>query len=61
MTWCLGNVVAKDYADKGVLPRKESNEKKIDGAVTLIMAMAHFSAGEENRENYFESNDFMVI
>ena len=61
MTWCLGNVVAKDFADKGVLPRKESNEKKIDGAVTLIMAMAQFCTGEEQQDNYYEEHDFVVI
>ena len=61
MTWCIGNVVAKDFADKGVIPRKESAEKKIDGAVTLIMAMAHFYTGEEEEANYFETNDLVLV
>lgn len=61
MTWCLGNVVAKDFADKGVLPRKENNEKKIDGAVTAIMAIGHFFTHDEDEMNYFESNNLVMI
>jgi len=61
LTWCIGNVVAKDFADKGVIPRKESAEKKIDGAVTLIMAMTHFYTGEEEEENYYENNNVVLL
>ena len=57
MTWCLGNVIAKDFADRGVLPRRENTTKKIDGAVTAIMSLSHFFVpDQEDDVNYFENN-----
>lgn len=39
-TWMVGNVVARRDAKDNIYPRKESEEKKIDGAVATIMALA---------------------
>ena len=56
MTWCIGNVVAKEYADRGVMPHKENKDKKIDGAITLIMAMTHFCE-EDNVVSFYDDAD----
>lgn len=56
MTWCIGNVVGKHLPgnDDVVRPIKEQSENKIDGAVTLIMAIGRLqlSAGEEQESAY---------
>lgn len=39
MAWMMSNVVAKTDAKDNVYPRKERDEKKIDGFVALCMAM----------------------
>lgn len=41
MSWCISNVVGKYLPgnDDVVKPIKEQNENKIDGAVSLIMAI----------------------
>lgn len=46
MTWMMSNVVAKVDAKDNVYPRKERDEKKIDGFVALCMAMNRAMAGE---------------
>lgn len=43
LAWMMGNVVAHEDANENVLPRKEGEENKIDGAVALIMAIARAS------------------
>jgi phage terminase large subunit-like protein len=40
LTWMVGNVIARRDAKDNVYPRKESEDKKIDGAVAIIMALA---------------------
>lgn len=56
MTWCIGNVVGKNLPgnDDVVRPIKEQSENKIDGAVTLIMAIGRLqlNAGEEQESAY---------
>lgn len=37
--WMMGNVTASADRNENVFPRKEQPEKKIDGAVALIIAM----------------------
>lgn len=37
LTWMVGNVVAHVDAKDNIYPRKESPEKKIDGAITTLM------------------------
>lgn len=39
LTWMVGNVVAHLDAKDNIYPRKESEEKKIDGAVAIIMGL----------------------
>ena len=39
MAWMMGNVTAAEDRNQNVFPRKEFAEKKIDGAVALIIAM----------------------
>lgn len=50
MTWCISNVVGKYLPgnDDVVRPIKEKNENKIDGAVSLIMAIGRAMLHEEN-------------
>lgn len=40
MTWCLGNVCAKEDKNENVFPFKERPEAKIDGGAALLTAMA---------------------
>ena len=40
LTWMMSNVVAHLDAKDNIYPRKESEEKKIDGAVAIIMGLA---------------------
>lgn len=48
LSWMIGNVVAKlDFKDN-IFPRKETYEKKIDGAVALIMALSLCINEEDN-------------
>lgn len=47
LTWMMGNVVAKRDFKDNVFPRKEVYENKIDGAVSLIMALG-LCVNEEN-------------
>jgi phage terminase large subunit-like protein len=39
MAWMIGNVTAQEDRNQNVFPRKERAEKKIDGAVALIIAV----------------------
>lgn len=56
MTWCIRNVVGGHYtgSDDRVRPLKEGYENKIDGAISLIMAIGRIqlSAGEEQESAY---------
>ena len=65
LTWMIGNVVAREDANKNVYPRKPDNEddKKIDGAVALIMAMALALAPEEESDDgsYLEDDDILFL
>lgn len=46
--WMVANVTAKEDANENIYPRKESPEKKIDGAVAGIMALSRAMAGQQN-------------
>lgn len=39
LSWMIGNVTAQEDRNQNVFPRKERPEKKIDGAVALIIAL----------------------
>lgn len=40
LSWCMGNIVAKEDRKGNIFPNKEDNAKKIDAGVALIMAFA---------------------
>lgn len=52
MTWMMGNVVAKLDAKEHIYPRKEMPASKIDGAVSLIIAMGRAMAMREADPTY---------
>jgi phage terminase large subunit-like protein len=39
LTWMVGNTVVRPNAKDEIFPRKETDEKKIDGTVALSIAM----------------------
>lgn len=56
LSWMMGNVVSKEDANGNVFPRKESNAKKIDGAVALLMGIsrAMVLAGEPSVDDFYD-------
>lgn len=38
-TWCISNVLGKEFSNGGLMPAKENNVSKIDAAVAMIMAV----------------------
>lgn len=50
MTWMMGNVIAHLDAKEHIYPRKEKPENKIDGVVSLIMAMGRAMTVTEEPE-----------
>ncbi|MCV6576277.1 MAG: terminase large subunit [Cohaesibacter sp.] len=62
LTWMVSNVIAKPDANDNVFPRKPSEEKKIDGAVALIMALGlAMSEDQAAQESYLETEDVMFL
>ncbi|MTI12641.1 terminase large subunit [Sansalvadorimonas verongulae] len=59
MTWCIGNVVGKHLPgnDDVVRPIKQKAANKIDGAVSLIMAVGRAMLNEDTSSNY-EDEDY---
>ena len=59
MTWCIGNVIGKNLPgnDDVVRPIKQGNDNKIDGAVSLIMAIGRVLMGEPqgNLNDFFNN------
>jgi phage terminase large subunit-like protein len=56
MTWCISNVIGKHLPgnDDVVRPIKQGNDNKIDGAVTLIMAVGRAMTGEVKEKSFWE-------
>jgi len=51
MSWCFGNVIAKEQMDgKYYRPVKEHKDNKIDTAVAALLAFIGIWAPEENNE-----------
>jgi phage terminase large subunit-like protein len=46
-TWMISNVVAKEDAKENVYPRKERAENKIDGVISLLMALGRCQHEQE--------------
>ncbi|PLW77079.1 terminase [Cohaesibacter celericrescens] len=61
LTWMMSNVIAKADANDNVFPRKPSVEKKIDGAVALIMALGMAMADEPDEGTYLEEEDVLFL
>ena len=62
LAWMVGNTVAREDANGNVFPRKETNAKKIDGLVALLMGIsrAMVLAGTEVGDDGFYDNPIMV-
>jgi phage terminase large subunit-like protein len=61
MAWMIGNVVGHYDAKENVYPRKERQENKIDGAVSLIMALGLKLKGEVQQSSYLSSSDLLIL
>lgn len=62
LAWMIGNVTAQSDRNGNVFPRKESDERKIDGAVALIVAVACRSAFEQAPEtSYYDTAGLFVL
>ena len=51
-TWMISNVVAKEDAKENVYPRKERSENKIDGVISLLMALGRCQHEQETRIDF---------
>ena len=60
MSWCMENVTAKEDRNDNVYPRKEHRDKKIDGAVTLIIAKGQ-AFEPEPEQSYLETGDMVFL
>ncbi|MBL4761408.1 MAG: terminase large subunit [Gammaproteobacteria bacterium] len=57
MNWMMSNVVAKIDAKDNIYPRKEKVENKIDGVISLIMAIGRALFREEEGESIYNETD----
>ena len=61
LTWMISNVTAKADANDNVFPRRPNEDKKIDGAVAVIMALGLAMADDHSPTSYLEVDDLMVL
>lgn len=63
LAWCIGNVVGHYDARSNVYPKREFNEKKIDAAIALIMALGVqiSSEYESNGYAYADGRELLVF
>lgn len=61
LSWMIGNVVGHYDAKENVYPRKERPENKIDGAISLIMALGLKLKGEITGPSIYETRGFAEI
>lgn len=57
LTWCVSNVVVRPDPRGNVYPRKDSPEKKIDGAVALFLAANRAMVADPDKRSIFEEYD----
>lgn len=55
LAWMIGNVTAQVDRNDNVFPRKERPERKIDGAVGLIMALSRALAAPDDEASVYET------
>ena len=64
MTWMMSNVIANEDAKENVYPRKLRSEDKIDGPISLIMAVGRHLAGDasgKTEESVYETRGLLFI
>jgi phage terminase large subunit-like protein len=59
--WCISNVVAKADKKDNVYPNKERDEAKIDGAVSLIMAIGADMNGDRPPRSVYQDRGLVEI
>lgn len=57
-TWMISNVVAKEDAKENVYPRKERAENKIDGVISLLMALGRC---QHEQDNAIDFDDLLSV
>jgi len=50
LAWMISNVVVEEDRNQNIFPRKQANHLKIDGAVSLIMALSRLIVGADEPE-----------
>lgn len=61
MSWMIGNVVAYEDKKENVFPRKARDENKIDGPVSLMMAIGLQMAEHDDGVSAYETERLTVI
>ncbi|NUO63941.1 MAG: terminase large subunit [Gemmatimonadaceae bacterium] len=61
LAWMIGNVTAQEDRNQNVFPRKEFPEKKIDGAVALIIAIGRALAQPDEVSSVYETRGVRVL
>ena len=57
-TWMISNVVGKEDAKENVYPRKERAENKIDGVISLLMALGRC---QKQQETMIDFDDLLTV
>jgi len=61
LTWMVSNVVCHEDNKGNIFPRKERPENKIDGVVSLIMALNRALTGEAEQPSIYETQGVRVF
>lgn len=61
LAWMISNVVCHVDAKENVFPRKQTAKNKIDGPVTLIMALARWMVSEEIKPSVYETTGITFV
>ena len=61
LTWCISNVVGRYDARSNVYPRKATDERKIDRAMALIMALGVSIASEKDAGGYIYQDRGLLV
>lgn len=61
LAWMIGNVTAQEDRNQNVFPRKEFPEKKIDGAVALIIALGRAMSQPADTTSPYADRGVIVV
>lgn len=61
LAWEIGNVVGHYDAKERVYPRKDNPNKKIDGAIAIIMALSQLMLNVDNWTSVYEERGILTI